>query len=322
MWREGVMHPQYPSNSVPPTVLLMLGSGRSGSTLLERALGESRGVAALGETVHMWRRGVAQDELCGCGAAFHQCEFWSRVGHTAYGGWRMLDLDDVIASRNRVVRTRRIPELLITGWDPGWRRQRDRLVTTLERLYYGAREESGAQVLVDSSKLPAYAALLRGAHIDLRCLFVVRDPRGVAYSWAKSVERPEIVGERVLMPRYSPARSTATWSAFAVVSQSLRAAGVKVRTVRYEDFLESPTRTVADILSFAQSPTEPADVPHISGRTLSLGEAHTVAGNPMRFATGDVELSPDEAWRANLSSRDRRVVYRLSLGLRSALGYE
>lgn len=316
------IHRQSPSTDPPPTVLLMLGSGRSGSTLLERAIGETDGVTALGETVHMWQRSVAQRELCGCGSAFDRCDFWSQVGRIAYGNWGTVDVDDLIASRHRVVRTRRIPELLTVGHQSDWRAQRDRLAGTLERLYAAARQVSGSQVLVDSSKLPAYAALLRRSHIDLRCLFVVRDPRGVAYSWAKSVERPEVVDERVLMPRYSPARSTATWSAFAMIAQSLRAAGVKVRTVRYEDFLQSPVQTVGEIMAFAQHPVEPTDLAHIDGRTLHLDIAHTVAGNPMRFATGDVELSPDEAWRSNLSSGDRRVVERLSVGVRTAFGYE
>src|SRR5699024_6440790 len=124
--------------------------------------------------------------LCGCGVAFDRCEFWSDVGKRAFGGWPRLDIDDMVDLRHRVVRTRRIPELLTVGARPGWRLQRNRAVHRLESLYRAATDVSGARLLVDSSKLPAYAALLARARIDLRCVFIVRDPRGVAYSWAKS----------------------------------------------------------------------------------------------------------------------------------------
>src|SRR5690606_8994182 len=38
------------------------GIGRSGSTLIERLLGELPGVCSMGEVVHMWRRALVDDE--------------------------------------------------------------------------------------------------------------------------------------------------------------------------------------------------------------------------------------------------------------------
>lgn len=298
----------------------MIGTGRSGSTLLERALGESPGVAALGETVHLWERGVGGHELCGCGEPFDRCAFWSETGQRAYGGWETLDLDTIVTSRHRVIRSRRIPELLGASPDQRFRQDRGHLLDVLERMYRGARDASGAGLLVDSSKLPAYAALLRSARVDVRALFVVRDPRGVAYSWAKSVERPEIVGERVLMPQYGAARSATNWTTYAGIAALLRVTGVPMLTVRYEDFLNTPADAIGRILDFAGHPLDGA-LRHVDGRTLHLRSAHTVAGNPMRFATGDVELVPDDAWRSNLPVKDRRAVEALTVGARRVLGY-
>ena len=62
------------------------GLGRSGTTLLARLLGELRGVCSVGEICHLWERGVRDDERCGCGEQFHDCEFWAAVGKTAFGG--------------------------------------------------------------------------------------------------------------------------------------------------------------------------------------------------------------------------------------------
>ncbi|UYM06549.1 glycosyltransferase [Solicola gregarius] len=304
-----------------PKVLLILGSGRSGSTLLERTLGEVAGVSALGETVHLWERGVRDHELCGCGVPFDACEFWSAVGKSGFDGWSNIDPGEMIDGRHRVVRTRRIPELIAASPSARHRLERERMVNRLDQLYRAAQQVSGSRLLVDSSKLPAYAALLRRANVDVRCVFVVRDPRGVAHSWGKSVERPEVVGEQALMPRYSAARSAATWTMFAGLAGALRASGIAMTTVRYEDFLAAPADTVRHLLDFADHDLDPGGLAQIDGRRVRLGNAHTVAGNPMRFRTGTVDLVRDDAWRSQLPARDRRVVELLTLGVRRALGY-
>ena len=46
-------------------VVFLGGLGRSGTTLLERMLGEVPGVCALGEVVHLWQRDVRDNESCG-----------------------------------------------------------------------------------------------------------------------------------------------------------------------------------------------------------------------------------------------------------------
>ncbi len=69
-------------------VLFLGGLGRSGTTLLERILGELPGVTPLGEVVHLWQRGIRADEKCGCGVRFAACPFWQRVGEHAFGGYR------------------------------------------------------------------------------------------------------------------------------------------------------------------------------------------------------------------------------------------
>src|SRR5262249_2495572 len=60
-----------------PRVILLGGLGRSGTTLVERIVGELPGVMALGEIVHLWRRDIRDNERCGCGERFHDCPFWS-----------------------------------------------------------------------------------------------------------------------------------------------------------------------------------------------------------------------------------------------------
>ena len=175
-------------------VLFLGGLGRSGTTLVERLLGELPSVCALGEIVHLWQRDIRDDERCGCGARFSACTFWKRVGERAFGGWHRVDVDRVHALRDAVERTRHIPRLAAS------RQARTRSASTPATTPGSTRaaaEVSGAQVIVDSSKHSALAHVLRWADdIDLRVVHVVRDARGVAYSWTKTVTRPETDGTR------------------------------------------------------------------------------------------------------------------------------
>lgn len=302
-------------------MLLIAGSGRSGSTLFERALGDVSGVTALGETVHLWERGLRDDELCGCEEPFSRCTFWSEVGEIAFGGWDSLPAAELVALRHRVVRTRYLPRMLGPSRDVGWRLDRDRLARVVGAIYRAVAELTGARLIVDSSKMPAYAGLLRHAGIDLRCAYVVRDPRGVAHSWAKTVTRPEVLDGSSTMHRYSAAESALWWSAFDAALALLARRGTPVTTVRYEDFVADPSGCVARTLRFAGLTVPGGGLDHVAPDRVRLGPAHLVAGNPMRFRTGDIALSRDDAWRTQMPVRDQRVVAALTAALRRRHGY-
>lgn len=304
-----------------PRVLLIAGTGRSGSTLFERALGDVPGVAAVGESVHMWERGVRDDELCGCGEPFSSCPFWTQVGERAFGGWRALPAAELVALRHRVVRTRNLPRMFGPSRDVGWRLERDRLARLTGAMYRAVADMTGARVIVDSSKMPAYAGLLRHAGVDLQCVYVVRDPRGVAYSWGRTVTRPEVVDGSQTMPRYGAAESAAWWSTFDAAFALMSRLGIATTTVRYEDFVAEPRSTVARTLAFAGLQVADEDLDHVASGHIRLGPGHLVAGNPMRFRIGEIELAADDAWRMDMSARDQRVVTALTVGLRQRHGY-
>ncbi|MCX6467509.1 MAG: sulfotransferase [Pseudonocardiales bacterium] len=310
-----------PDGADRPRILLLAGSGRSGSTLIERAVGGVAGVTTLGETVHLWERGLRDGELCSCERPFRECPFWSEVGDAAFGGWDALDPAEVSALREVVVRTRHLPGLLTPLAGPEWRGRRDELGALIGSLFRGVRAVTGSQLLLDSSKLPAYAALLRHADVDVRCVRVVRDPRGVAHSLGKTVQRPEVTDGSATMYRLPPAKAALWWSVLELQTGALAVRGMPLTTVRYEDFVADPRGVVGRVLDFAGIRTGAADLDHLQPGAVQLPPGHLVAGNPMRFRTGTVALRPDEAWRTAMGSRDRRIVDLLTIGLRQRHGY-
>lgn len=307
--------------SATPTVVLLGGAGRSGSTLLERLLAEAPGVVALGETIHLWERGLAGDELCGCGEPFSECPFWTKVGIEAFGGWSTVGAADTVDLRQSVVRSRYTPELIGPSLRPGWRLKRDRLIRLVTSLYRGTSAVADAPTVIDSSKHPAYAMLLSRARVNLRCVLVVRDPRAVAYSWQRSVRRPEVIDRDAQMPKYGIVRTALTWNLYAVLYQALRALRVPLLVIRYEDLMADPLATVSSVLRFADVPIDEGTLPAFADGEVELGVAHTVAGNPMRFRIGTVVLDPDEQWRTGLSRSRQQQVRMLTMPMRRLYGY-
>ena len=56
-------------------VLYLLGSSRTGSTLLDNILGEFDGFFSAGEVRFLWRR-LLENRRCGCGQPIGGCEVW------------------------------------------------------------------------------------------------------------------------------------------------------------------------------------------------------------------------------------------------------
>jgi hypothetical protein len=306
--------------SRPVRVAYIGGFGRSGSTLLELALGSLPGVCALGELVHLWERGLRDDENCGCGRRFSACPFWREVGQQAFGGWDEVDVEKVLALKHRVDRNRFVPRLLAPRLPP--RRLADvRAYADLYvAVYRAALDITEAQVVVDSSKhVSLLACLRRHQELDLRLVHVVRDSRGVAHSWGKRVRRPEIVDSEAYMPQYSPTQASALWMAHNAMFEAVAAAGTPRLFVRYEDFAQTPGETLATVARYAGLPLPSAPSP--GDDDLLLRPNHTVAGNPMRFHTGRLAVRADDEWRTAMAPGRRRVVSALTLPLRARYGY-
>jgi hypothetical protein len=304
-----------------PTVLFIGGFGRSGSTLLERVLDQVDGAVAVGEMVHLIERGLIRNEDCSCGRPFHDCPFWTDVGAKAFGGWDLVDGLDWLALKQRVDRNRFIP-LMVAPILPRHRRAMVQHAERLSQLYAAIAEVAGASLIIDSSKHSSTAFLLRRVPgIRLSVLQLVRDSRGVAYSWTKKVARPEIHGGVTLMPRYHPASAAAHWLSYNALFEMLRLVGTSVTFVRYEDFLAAPVAETARVIATAGQLVRAEDLTFLTDEHVDLVTGHSVAGNPMRFLSGRVDLAHDQEWRDKLARRQRFLVTTITAPLLARYGY-
>ncbi|WP_460774934.1 sulfotransferase [Nocardiopsis nanhaiensis] len=296
--------------------------GRSGSTLIERLLGELPGFCSVGEVVHLWRRGLVENERCGCGLPFAGCGFWAEVGKRAFGGWDRVDAHGVLRLKDSVDRTRFLPVLLNGPSGEGALAARsDRYTELYHRLYSAVAEVSGARVIVDASKHASLAACLRWRYGSrMRLLHVVRDPRAVAHSWGKRMARPDASPDssEQEMARYSAGRSALQWMTQNSSLDALARRGTPTLRVRYEDFVADPEGEFGRIADFAGH----AGAPLALGEGgVRLSEGHAVSGNPMRFRSGPVGVRADHGWREGLAPWRRGLVTVVTSPTRGRYGY-
>jgi hypothetical protein len=305
-------------SSSGPDVLFVGGFGRSGSTLLERSVGELADACALGELVHLWERGLGKNELCGCGRPFRECPFWAEVGQIAFGGWENFDTARALELKNAVDRNRMLPRLLLSWRFGKFRKEVADYVGLYDAIYAAAAQVSGAKVVVDSSKHASLALCLRRASKSrLKIVHVVRDSPAVVYSWTKVVARPEAADD--VMARYTPLRAAMWWNVYNLMFTAIRLTRISMRRVRYEDFVSAPLATVRGIAAWAGSDSDPAD--YLSDEAIQLGAGHTVAGNPMRFKQGEIAIRRDQEWASAMSPGLQRRVRLWTLPFRWRYGY-
>jgi sulfotransferase family protein len=306
----------------PLRVLFIGGIGRSGSTLLDRMLGRLDDVWSVGELVHVWERGLQENNLCGCGERFRDCAFWHKVGEEAFGGWNTLDVDEVLALKRAVDRNRYVPLMVLPALWPSYQARLRRYLGLLDRLYGAVRQVAGRPLLIDASKHASHALLLRRLPgLDLRLVHLVRDSRGVAFSWTKPMRRTEVADREVLMRTYTPLRMNARYVGYNLLLHLVRGLGVSTVLLRYESLVANPAGELTRVLGHAGRPPADGELGFVGDGWVELGSNHALAGNPMRFRSGRVPLRVDEEWRGKLRRWHRLVTLGSTWPLLLRYGY-
>ncbi|MGH9170252.1 MAG: hypothetical protein ACRD0Z_05200 [Acidimicrobiales bacterium] len=283
-------------------VVCVTGHGRSGSTLLDRILGQLPGFTSLGEVRDLFDdRGVAAHR-CSCGSTVLDCDFWSVVLKDALAS-SGIDEQQATSLRAAEERQRHIPRL---WWElrrrPG--RPLNPYGELLVNLYQAATAYCGTTGVIDSSKFVSDILILcRDPRVDLYVIHLVRDPRAAAFSWSRPTADPGRQGES--LQTFSPAMSSFWWAAANGEAELFvrRRLGSRYQRLRYEDFVTAPRQVLGAAAEAFGCRAE--DLPLEGSGAVHVGSScHLVGGNPNRFQSGTVELALDERWRQAMSGRD------------------
>lgn len=286
-------------------ILYVMGSGRSGSTLLDILMGSHPDVVSTGELSHLVRSGWSNAEICACGTWVTECLFWSAVRERWIGDIGVDGSEEYVRLQNWMERLRRMPALV----KPAWVHPSERRYCVLTKaLVQAIATTSVRTVVVDSSKSPVRAlALSRLKEVQLFALHLVRDCRAVAWSFGKRFEkdpRAGIQGDQHGIPTW---RSAVDWDFVNLQSEWVRSQIPSANSIRvhYEDLVRDPRTTFQRIGALVGIDFSGVAERVVNGIPVEVG--HPVAGNRLRMDRV-LRISSDESWRTLMPARDQRLV--------------
>ncbi len=244
-----------------------MGTGRSGTTVLEILLSDDDKICSVGELTHIFQDGFVGDQICACGASFSRCEFWKRVQQRiSYPTSQLLQVSDLLHT---------------IDWHSGFLKlifhavpvEKIRLYNNINNeLYAACAAVSGKRIVIDSSKYPARALMLNrlyGAAVKIICL--TRSPEGMLASFQKTeVEQP-------------PKKPLAVLLYYVYVLLCCRLVAIFTKNVHFISFEELsafPFKTIKGIENFTGVSFEESRKRIEEDRPFTPG--HIITGNRLK----------------------------------------
>lgn len=278
-------------------ILYVAGLARTGSTILGQTLGGIPDVTFVGELTYFWRR-FANGESCSCRRPLPHCPFWSNVVSEAYGTFMRDRAKEIAAMEQRVLRRQWMLGLVRISNVTEARVMLDERA----RLYRAILEVARTPWIVDTGKNPVFGNIIaRLGAADVGTIHIVRDPRGVAFSWMKRIQSDSEPGD---MERQQPAKTALRWLYENLLIQlSLQRLSKTYIRVSSEDFvtrLPEVVREISSATGIAIAGLE--DI--LNAQAIRARVHHLVAGNPGVRANlnSSIPLVLDEEWQTKTAA--------------------
>jgi hypothetical protein len=261
-----------------PQVLYIMGTGRSGTTVLEILLANNPQVVGVGEATHVFRDGFIDNVDCSCGQPTRNCPAWSAIAMRC--GWDDKVVGEQANLFHHIAWHSRFP-LLAASLVPGATLKRYKDVNAC--MFGAAAAFTSASVVVDSSKYAGRALALARLFPDkVRVICLTRSPASLvaAFEGADSGEqKPKSLPAVFLYYLY-------TLASFRVVAWNL---GSRLLKISYEDIMAFPVETLERIEQWSGQDMGQAISAIDDDSWLEVG--HMVTGNRLR-KQGKIKFKP------------------------------
>ncbi|MDC3333044.1 sulfotransferase [bacterium] len=284
-------------------IVYIMGTGRSGTTILEVVLKASEGVDGYGEVTHFPKDGCLNDSQCSCGQLSSACEAWGQVASDIkHSGIKSPELVNSNIESHK--------HFFATYFGVNNKLQEDYNVLNnmiFERLF----RESRGGVLVDSSKYPGRAiALSRTVNSPLHVVAVNRCPYELLSAFQKNNEGEQLPKSYINVFLY-----------YLYVITCMRLASFKFKkfvSVRYEDFVTAPIDALLHIerklgldLSGSKIAVE---------NNMVINPGHIVTGNRLRKEKNIIFKVRQREHRSELPV-GAKILAKILSAYRAALGF-
>lgn len=298
-------------------LIYIAGAGRSGSTLLDAILGEAEDAFSLGEVRQIWKYLLRYEKpLCSCGKVIHKCPFWEQVLLKLFKNSipTKEKLEEIYYLQKTVEKIPLLNSFKRKKYLFNNQNSIKKYADLTLDLYKIVTEISGCKTLIDSSKLPHYLYFLKDLPINLYVVHLVRDPRGVAYSWTKEKFNPSLGG---YMKKHHPLTSARIWSILNLGTEKFK--NENYCLIKYEDLTEH----LEDNLTFLKNSLNlKVSFCIQKNKIIIFKEKHLVGGNPVRFSfKKEIYIKKDIDWQKKLPFRYKILVSLLTFPLLKKYGY-
>jgi len=262
------MNSELPAEALPQ-VLYIMGTARSGSTILDIMLGHGEHCVATGELALIVQDGFIENKKCSCGQHFDACRFWSRIR------------EEIDLSPSELAEWAAIQRKF--DWHSGFFfnlmtafRQQEKILYQRynSALLLAIQHISHRKVIVDSSKYSGRAlALSRIPGINLRVICLTRSPEGILSSFKKTNCDEQLPKSTLGSMVYYCAVLTMLRISCWVLPQT-------VLQIKYEELLSNPEKTLKKIER--SSNINLKKVKQKIHQNTDFNTGHIVTGNRLR----------------------------------------
>ena len=255
-------------DNYPIDVIYIIGSGRSGSTLLGTVLGSYPEVVNTGEIYnfkHFFDTAAEYDRKCSCGQKLLECDYWKNV-------------------RSNLQK--------LTGRDLVEPKDTD--LSSFENnnaaLFSSIQAVADKKIILDSSKRHyRLSLLLRSPLFKVTIVHLVRDARAYAFS-SMLTEMRKGASAWVFY------RKLWHWQYKNLTMKFLYSRLPRYYFCRYEDFVRDPRAIAGEIIALAG-----INRVDDSGIPVNKSEEHQFSGNTRVFTQGEINIRKDTRYIELLS---------------------
>lgn len=307
--------------------IFIVGSGHSGSTILDKAIGVHPQAFSLGE-MSKFSAIVDKKGLCSCGHKITECEIWgyqirqiTNKEPIAIGEFKSLFPTKTAALKSQIFLN--AAEFILQLFGAKFFLNNDNKKCIKNSLKILKRVHSlGFTHFIDSSKSLRRAVMIAHMVGSQNCLFIhlIRDGRAVMNSYSKETYylKDQITGIKKAYSREpsDPQKIFRNWKYVNVFIHFY----LKIKynkqsiTVRYEDFCTNPDKELAKIWG-------KAGLDIFKTKNYLNYTAHIIGGNSSRFNAKEI-YPPSYSWKQNLPAKYKQLFSRKAKYAMKLFGYE
>lgn len=279
-------------------IIYLLGTGRSGSTALATVLNNHKTICSVGELNHFYSF-IKNDARCACGSPIGSCDYWGQVLRKFPDSLIDDSLEKEILCRKMEYHSSIHQHLAgrLNGKDFHVYKQ-------IQKELFNALKTDQSEYILDSAKyIGRYLALRRIFDNNLKGIYLVRDLRGIIWSFKKKVQTQS-----------SPLRTTLYYLFINLWGQLLVFLLPKnqILKIRYEDIIDHPQKTFHRIGEYLN--LDLSDIVKKIENKEAFQMPHIIGGNRLKKADS-ITLKKDTEWSEKMFVLQKIGYYLLALPL-------